>query len=162
MVDRSLRSAYFRDLEKLGQAYELESRKPHITISRPFQIEIAVYQLAKMRMLESCYDFLDRYFDHREFQPIQVNTDNSYIAISPSRLEDIVHPELRVESEATKEQWLAWDKWSGDKPGLFKLECEGSWMIALRSKSYYVDKQDSVKKKFSTRGMLKRQNNITL
>jgi len=43
VVDRALRSAYFSDLDELGQAYELESRKPRIIITRPFQIGIAVY-----------------------------------------------------------------------------------------------------------------------
>ena len=63
VVDRALRSAYFSDQEELGKAYELESRKQRITINRPFQIGIAVYQLAKLRMLEFYYDFLDRYFE---------------------------------------------------------------------------------------------------
>ena len=52
VVDRALRSAYFEDLDEIGRAYELESRKPRILIRRPFQIGIAVYQLAKLRMLE--------------------------------------------------------------------------------------------------------------
>jgi len=62
MVDRTLRSAYFEDLDELGQSYELESRKPRITINRPSQIGIAVYQLAKLRMLEFYFDFLYRCF----------------------------------------------------------------------------------------------------
>ena len=61
VVDRALRSAYFSDLDEIGQAYELESRKPRITIRRPFQVGIAVYQLAKLRMLEFYHDFLDRW-----------------------------------------------------------------------------------------------------
>jgi len=68
---------------------------------------------------------------------------------------------LQTKYEATKKEWLAWDKWSGRTPGLFKLECEGSLMIALCSKSYYEDEQDSEKRKFSTKGMSKRQNIIT-
>jgi len=120
-----------------------------------------VYQLAKQRMLEFYYDFLNRYISRRDFELIQMDTDSNYIAISADRLEDIVRPELRAEFEATKQQWLAWDKWSGRTPGLFKLENEGSRMIALCSKCYYVDKQDREKKKFSTKGMSKRQNNIT-
>lgn len=52
VVDRALCSGYFSDLEELGQAYELESRKSRITINRPFQVGIAEYQLAKQRMLE--------------------------------------------------------------------------------------------------------------
>ena len=90
-----------------------------------------------------------------------MDTDSNYLAISADRLEDIVRPELSTEFEATKNEWLAWDKRSGRSPGLFKLEYEGSCMIALCSKCYYVDEQDSEKKKFSTKGMSKRQNFIT-
>ena len=77
VVDRALRSAYFSDLDEVGQAYELESGKPRITIRRPFQIGIAVYQLAKLQMLEFYYDFLDRYFDRRDFELIQMDTDSN-------------------------------------------------------------------------------------
>jgi len=58
MVDRALCSEYFEDLGKLGQAYELESRKLRITLSRPFQNSIVVYQLARLGMPEFHYDFL--------------------------------------------------------------------------------------------------------
>ena len=163
VVDRALRSAYFSDLDEIGQAYELESRKPlalthilyMITIRRPFQVGIAVYQLAKLRMLEFYYDFLDRYFDRRDFELIQMDTDSNYMAISAEKLEDIVKPELQTEFEAKKQEWLAWDKWSSRTPGLFKLECEGSRMIALCSKCYFVDEPEGEKKKFSTKGDVK-------
>ena len=158
VVDRALRSAYFEDLDEIGQAYELESRKPRILIRRPFQIGIAVYQLAKLRMLEFNYNFLDRYLNRRDFELIQMDTDSNYMAISGEKLEDIVRPELRAEFEATKKQWLAWDKWSRRTPGLFKLESEGSGMIALYSKCYFVKGE---KNKFSTKGMSKKQNEIT-
>ena len=159
VVDRALRSAYFSDLDEIGEAYELESRKPRITIRRPFQIGIAVYQLAKLRMLEFYYDFLDRYFDRKDFELIQMDTDSNYLAISGKKLEDIVRPELKEEFEAQKKNWLAWDKWSGQTPGLFKMECEGDRMIALCSKCYFIDDRGE-KKKFSTKGMSKKQNNI--
>ena len=48
-VDRALRSAWFEDLT---DAYEITSPKPRVTIHRPFQVGIAVYQLAKLRILE--------------------------------------------------------------------------------------------------------------
>ena len=161
VVDRALRSAYFSDLDEKGKAYELESRKPRITIRRPFQVGIAVYQLAKLRMLEFYYDFLDKFIDRRDFELIQMDTDSNYMAISAERLEDIVRPELKAEFEAQMECWLAWDKWSGRTPGLFKLECVGSRMIALCSKCYYVEESEGEKKTFSTKGMSKKQNKIT-
>ena len=160
VVDRALRSAYFSDLDEIGEAYELESRKPRITIRRPFQVGIAVYQLAKLRMLEFYYDFLDRYFDRKDFELIQMDTDSNYLAISGKKLEDIVRPEMKAEFEEQKENWLAWDKWSGRTPGLFKMECEGERMIALCSKCYYIDDRGD-KKKLSAKGMSKKQNDIT-
>lgn len=72
--------------------YELESRKPRITITRPFQIGIAVYQVAKLWMLKFYYDFLDRYFDRRDFE-LQMDTDSNYMVISAEQLEDIVKPQ---------------------------------------------------------------------
>ena len=159
VVDRALRSAYFSDLDEIGEAYELESRKSRITIRRPFQIGIAVYQLAKLRMLEFYYDFLDRYFDRKDFELIQMDTDSNYMAISGKKLEDIVKPELREEFEKEKKNWLAWDKWSGRTPGLFKQEFEGERMIALCSKCYFADDRGD-KKKLSTKGMNKKQNEI--
>ena len=159
-VDKALRSTYFSDLNEIGHAYELESRKPRITIRRPFQVGIVVYQLAKLRMLEFYYNFLDRYFVRRDFQLIQMDTDGNYMASSAESVEDIVRPELKAEFEAQKKCWLAWDKWSGRTPGLFKLECVGSRMIALCSKCYFVDEPEGEKKKFSMKGMSKKQNEI--
>ena len=81
-----MRSAYFSDLDEIGEAYELESRKARITIRRPFQVGIAVYQMAKLRMLQFYYDFLDRYLDRRDFELIQMDTDSNYMAISGKTL----------------------------------------------------------------------------
>ena len=151
IVDRALRSAYFSDLEEVGEAYELESRRPLITIRRPFQVGIALYQLGKLRMLEFYYDFLDKYIDRRDFELIQMDTDRNYMAISGERLEDIVRPELKAEYEAEKNQWLARDKWNGRTSGLFKLESEGSRMIELCSKCYYIDEGEGKKTSLARR-----------
>ena len=153
LVDRMLRSAYFEDLNEIGAAYELTARKQCVTINRPYQIGIAVHQLAKLRMLEFHYDFLDSYVHRRDYELLQMDTDSSYMALSDASLEAIVRPRLRAEFEAEKKNWLAWDKHSGRTPGLFKLECEGDGMIALCSKCYYVR---GGKTKFSTKGMSKR------
>ena len=157
LVDRMLRSAFFEDLEEIGAAYELTSRKQCVTIKRPYQIGIAVYQLAKLRMLEFHYDSLDKYVPRSDYELIQMDTDSSYMALSGASLEDLVRPQLRAEFEAEKKNWLAWNKHSGRTPGLFKLECDGDGMIALCSKCYFVRGD---KKKFSTKGMSKRHNAV--
>ena len=61
-VDRAKRSLWFDDMEEIGNAFEIEFRKEKVTINRPFQIGIVVYQLAKLRMLKFYYDCLD-YFE---------------------------------------------------------------------------------------------------
>ena len=57
-VDKYLRSVWFEDLEEIGGGYKIECRKNKGTITRPFQIGIVVYQLAKLRLLQFYYDFL--------------------------------------------------------------------------------------------------------
>jgi len=91
------------------EAYELQSCKARITITRPIQIGIAVYQLAKLWILEFYYDISDQYLNRRDFELIPMDIDSNYIAISTDRLVDNV--------------WPDWVKWSGRKPVQFKLEC---------------------------------------
>jgi len=38
VVDKTLQSAYFSDLDEIGEVYELDSRKTRISIKRPFQV----------------------------------------------------------------------------------------------------------------------------
>ena len=148
-VDKHMRSAYFEDLEEIGDAYKIELRKKEVKIDRPFQVGIVVYQLAKLRMLQFYYDFLDKYIDRRDFELIQMDTDSFYFALSHDTLEDAVKPELLEEFEREKNQWLSWDKRSSREPGLFKLEKEGTRAIALCSKCYFVDDEKSGKTKIS-------------
>ena len=56
-VDKALRYAFFGNLEEIGGAYEIKEFKRTVIIKRSYQCGIAVYQLAKLRMLEFYYDF---------------------------------------------------------------------------------------------------------
>jgi len=80
-VDGALWSAWFEDLTELGKAYEITSRKPRITINIAFQVGIAVYQLAKLRILEFYHVFLDHFVDRQDFELIQMDTDSLYFAL---------------------------------------------------------------------------------
>ena len=51
-VDKVLRSPFFDNLEEIGGAYEITEVKQTVMIKRPYQCGIAVYQLAKLRILE--------------------------------------------------------------------------------------------------------------
>ena len=161
-VDKSLRSARFKTLEEIGPAYKVELRKSKITIDRPFQVGIVVYQLAKLRMLQFYYEFLDFYLDRRDFELIQMDTDSMYFALSRERLEDAIRPGYETQFEEEKKRWLAWDKWSNREPGLFKLEKEGTHAIALCSKCYHIKDSATGQAKVSSKGVNKRQNEMRL
>ena len=159
-VDKHLRSAWFDDLEEIGDAYKIEMRKSKIIKDRPFQIGIVVYQLAKLRMLEFYYEFLDYYIDRRDFELIQMDTDSMYFALAHDKFEDAIKPGYRPQFEVEKKSWLAWDKWNNQEPSLFKLEKQGTRAIALCSKCYYVEDETSGGAKMSSKGVNKRQNEL--
>ena len=159
-VDKSLRSARFKTLEEIGPAYKVELRKIKINIDRPFQVGIVVYQLAKLRMLQFYYEFLDFYLDRWDFELIQMDTDSMYFALSREKLEDAIRPGYETQFEEDKKRWLAWDKWSNREPGLFKLEKEGTHAIALCSKCYHIKDQATGQAKVSSKGVNKRQNEM--
>ena len=114
---------------------------------------IVVYQLAKLRMLQFYYEFLDYYFDRRDFKLIQMDTDSMYFALSREKLEDAVRPGYEAQFEEDKKRWLAWDKWSNREPGLFKLKKEATSGIALCDKA-------TGQAKVSSKGVNKRQNEM--
>ena len=83
----AFRSPFFDDLEEIGDTYEVCLKKRQIKITRPYQCGISVYQLAKLRMLEFYYDFLDKFIDRRDFELLQMDTDSFYFAMAANDLE---------------------------------------------------------------------------
>jgi hypothetical protein len=59
----------------------------------------AVYQLAKLRMLQFYYDFIDKYIDRADFEMCQMDTDSNYIAFSEDNIEKLIKPHMRAEYE---------------------------------------------------------------
>ena len=160
LIDKIFRSPFFDDLEEISEGvFEVRQRKRKVTITRPYQCGIAVYQLAKLRMLEFYYDFLDRFCDRRDFELIQMDTDSFYMALSAEDFDDIIKPEMKELYKEEKKKWLVTDEYSKRVPGLFKPEFKGKRMIALTSKCYYADNGGS-NKKFSCKGVSRRQNEM--
>ena len=96
LIDEIFRSPFFEDLEEINEGvFEVRLRKRKVTITRPYQCGIAVYQLAKLRMLEFYYDFLDKFCDRRDFELIQMDTDSFYMALSADDFDDIIKPEMK-------------------------------------------------------------------
>ena len=162
LIDKIFRSPFFEDLEEINEGvFEVRQRKKQVTITRPYQCGIAVYQLAKLRMLEFYYDFLDKFCDRRDFELIQMDTDSFYMALSANDFDEIIKPEMKELYKEEKKNWLVTDEYSKRVPGLFKAEFQGKRMIALTSKCYFADNgKDEGVKKFSCKGVSRRQNKM--
>ena len=161
LIDEIFRSPFFEDLEEINEGvFEVRQRKRKVTITRPYQCGIAVYQLAKLRMLEFYYDFLDKFCDRRDFELIQMDTDSFYMALSAEDFDEIIKPEMKELYKEEKKNWLVTDEYSKRVPGLFKAEFQGKRMIALTSKCYYADSGGEGVKKFSCKGVSRRQNKM--
>ena len=152
--------------------FELEMAKNKIVMDLPIQLGYHILQLAKLRMLQFKYDFLDVFCMKNSFEYIEMDTDSAYMALAGKKLEDIIKPEKltlykssingRCDDRAfTAEDGFfprsccsthkAYDKRT---PSLFKVEAEGIAMIALCSKTYIL-KQEGDKYKFSCKGINK-------
>ena len=161
LIDKIFRSPFFEDLEEINAGvFEVRQRKRQVTITRPYQCGIAVYQLAKLRMLEFYYDFLDKFCDRRDFELIQMDTDSFYMALSAQDFDEIIKPEMKELYKEEKKNWLVTDEYSKRVPGLFKAEFQGKRMIALTSKCYFADSGGEGVKKFSCKGVSRRQNKM--
>ena len=169
LIDKIFRSPFFEDLEEINEGvFEVRQRKRQVTITRPYQCGIAVYQLAKLRMLEFYYDFVDKFCDRRDFEVLQMDTDSLYMALLSDDFDEIVRPELKELYKDEKKNWLVTDEYSKRVPGLFKPEFKGKRMIALTSKCYFADNGDSEAgasqetiPKFSCKGVSRRQNKMS-
>ena len=162
LIDEIFRSPYFDDLEEISEGvFEVRQRKRRVTITRPYQCGIAVYQLAKLRMLEFYYDFVVKFCDRRDFEVIQMDTDSLYMALSAEDFDEIIRPELKELYKDEKPNWLVTDEYSKRVPGLFKPEFKGKRMIALTSKCYFADNGEEGRPKFSCKGVSRRQNKMS-
>jgi hypothetical protein len=145
-------SNLFQDLEELNGVYEVTQRKRTIFLKNPIHVAIAVYQLAKLRMLAFYYDCVDKYIDHSDFEYLEMDTDSGYIAFSGEQpFPDLVKPELREHFEAHKYEWFPREdtddnaKYDKRTPGLFKEEWRGNAMVSLSSKNYICYEGDLIK-----------------
>ena len=131
-------------------------------IQRPYQCGIAVYQLAKLRMLEFYYDFLDKCFSRQDFGLCYMDTDSFYLAISGDSLDEIVKPEMKQAYEADKKNLLATNRFSERTSGLFKPEFVGTRSVWLTANCYLVQNEAFNNNKYSCKGISKNHNDLHL
>jgi hypothetical protein len=60
----------------------------------PIPVVCAIYDLAKLCMLEFYYDFIDKCIGHTDFVYCQMDTDSAYIVFSGEHFEDLIETDL--------------------------------------------------------------------
>lgn len=145
----------FHGLEELNGSCEITMKKRRLKNKNPIHLSIAIYQLAKLRMLLFYYDCIDFYFDRADFRYQEMDTDSAYIAFScDNPFQDCIKPELHEHLKQHKYDWFPHDyndriaKFDRRTPGLFKDEWSGNAMVSLSSKNYICylpDEQYKVK-----------------
>lgn len=150
---RKVNNWLFRDLNEIESTdgsivFEVSCGKKQIKQNCPLQVASAVYQLAKLRMLQFYHDFLDRFVSRDDFQMVEMDTDSAYMGIAGKSIEALIKPEMKQAYEDEKYQWFPDNRTPESKaytkrtPGLFKVEWEGDGIVALTSKMYYCHRAD--------------------
>ena len=178
-ITKKINNPRFKDLEELhNNTYEVTTSYKKIAMDLPLQIGVAVYHLAKLRMLEFYYDFIDKYINREDYQLIEMDTDSNYFAFSEDDIEKLIKPELREQYEKEKYNFLPSEsnelhptfnvdgkrftmkQYEKRTPGLFKVETIKDKAIALCSKMYCCSEMDEKNIKFSCKGIQKEGNNV--
>jgi hypothetical protein len=160
----------FHDVDELNGSYEITLKKRKIMNNNPIHVSIAIYQLAKLRMLEFYYDFIDKYIDRSDFEYIEMDTDSAYIAFShETPFPSLIKPKLLKDFTRNKYKWFPRDfneevaTFDRRTAGLFKEEWRGDAMVALSSKNYICYAIDEkIKTKISAKGVQKKKNSDIL
>ena len=177
-LDKAVQKSSFHSLSQLNEdTYEVTSSPSRIRLNLPLQVAFFVYGYAKLRMLEFYYDFMLKFFDPKDFEYCEMDTDSAYIAFSNSDWLSLMKKEERLKYQSHHQRahemssflpdaqynWfprtccaehVAYDKRT---PGLFKTEWEGDGIVGLCSKTYFCfgSKEGD---KCSAKGIQKRRN----
>ncbi|RAW31983.1 hypothetical protein PC110_g11683 [Phytophthora cactorum] len=160
-IESKIEHFTFHGLEELNDACEITMKKRRLKNKNPIHLSIAIYQLAKLRMLQFYYDCIDFYFDRSDFEYQEMDTDSAYTAFScDNPFQDCIKSELRDHFKQHKYDWFPRDynkevaKFDRRTPGLFKDEWSGDAMVSWSSKNYICYLPDeSYKVKVSAKGV---------
>lgn len=165
---RAVNKWYFRELNQIDDdCYEITNAKKTVHYKLPSQIGFWVYQIAKLKMLSFVYDCIDKFIARCDYELAETDTDSIYLSLSGASFEACVKPELLEEYNREKHLWFPrtdtkeHNLYDQRTPGLFKLEWQGDGYICLCSKTYFCFSDDNSNNKFSTKGLNKKQNEIT-
>ena len=152
--------------------------KSKVILDLPVQIGIAVFNYAKLRLIEF-WEFINHYLVNDLYQIMECDTDSLYIAFARENIDECVKPELLEKWQEEKKIWFSTEDketlvdFEGnditladfDKrtPGKFKPEFIGDGMACLNSKVYHIWGIDSNGKfvtKTSCKGVQQKRNKL--
>lgn len=178
--DKLTNSFTFYHKEELDGSTEITLKMRRIKQNNPIHLSIAIYQLAKLRMLQFYYECIDKYIDRSDFEYLEMDTDSAYIAFSNEKpFENLVKPELKEDFLKHQYEWFPREDtiennlFDKKTPGIFKQEWSGDAMISLSSKNYicylpdevYSEKNNKMiagESKISSKGVQKSRNSDLL
>ena len=136
---------FYYDANVYNDVYEVISTKKKVKQNMPIQVACSVYDDSKKRMLEFCYDCVDKYLDRSDYQYMEMDTDSAYIALTGD-FEELVKPELKEDFYKNYHKWFprkdtaenaAYDKRT---PCLLKIEFAGNWDGSIVFKNVFWNK----------------------
>ena len=93
---KAINSKFFKNLNHLNdKLYEIESVKSDVEHKEPVIVGFFNVQYAKLRMLELCYKFFQKFRDFNSFEEKEKDTDSLYLAVAFDLLEDCIKPDMR-------------------------------------------------------------------
>ena len=136
---------------------EVECRYDKLVYDQLRYIVKTIFDRAKLSVLKFYYDFLKRILKDDSYQLLETDTDSIYISLKYKEFDDNVDPEQWDVYQSLKSQYFLTSECEYGKRQLnrYKLECEGTMMVSLCSKSYCVYDSLSSMVKYSAKGIQK-------
>ena len=98
-------SKLFKKLNHVNiSLYEAEITRAQTEHKELITVGFFILQDEKLRLLELCYNFFNRFCDQNKFEELEMDTYLLYLSLAEKELEDCIRPEKRAEW-----QWLI--KW---------------------------------------------------
>ena len=172
----AINTKMFKCLDHINdQLYEVKLAKADIEHKQPIIVGFFILQNAKLRMLETYYNFFERFFDVNKFEELEMDTDSLCLALSEKELYDCIRQESKFEWELMRTEdckddftadattnffprtcWEKHKKHDKREHGLFKGEFRCTEILCLCNKSYCCYDSNSNKYKFSSKSLNKR------
>lgn len=166
----------FRGLNELhSEIFQIEMAKKTISLDLPTHLSYFILQYAKLRILQFYYDCVDTYLERSNFCSIEMDTDSLYLTLNARSFRDAVKHSMKATYDRALLAFCYDNEIEGNgvvhwfartccphhtaidlrTPGLFKVEFEGTEMIALSPKTYIVTSLLRNETKYSSKGVNK-------